>query len=262
MKRKLKLVLALTQDAASRYAALVKDYSKFFEKQQGAFLGFKNTYQQVDTLIDDPSKRGYTKVITTVPEKLDYFIQSVESYIQNVLTKERTNGMGVAKAELIVGGKSWGEFTSNELLCLKSLLEKGEFMQMIQAIPVRTETDIWEPTTADEYQNRAIVQKPLVTQVNKTTVKEQQILVDPNLDKLKPGADYKPQITSRDTVLELGTQTRQEFSGQWTHLQRATALERVIELRNAVTVALEQANDVEVVEATLTAEKLFGYILR
>lgn len=262
MSRKLKLVLALTQDAASRYAALVKDYQKFFDKSQGAFLGFKNTYQQNDVMIDDPTKRGYVKVVTTVPEKLDYFMKSVESYIQNVLTKERTNGMAVAKADLVVNGTSWGEFTSNELLCLKSILEKGELMQMIQSIPVRTETDIWEPNTAEEYQNRAIVQKPLVEQINKTTVKEQQILVDPNIDKLKAGSDYKPQITSRDTVVELGKQTRQEFSGQWTHLQRATALDKLIELRNAVTIALEKANDVDVIESTLTAEKLFGYIFK
>jgi len=262
MSRKLKLVLALTQDAAARYVAIVKDYAKFFDKSQGAFTGFKNTYQQNDVMIDDPTKRGYVKVVTTVPEKLDYFIKSAETYIQNVLTKERTNGMGVATADLVVGGTSWGEFTSNELLCLKSILEKGELIQMIQSIPVRTETDIWEPNTAEEYKNRAIVQKPLVEQINKTTVKEQQILIDPNLDKLKPGSDYKPQITSRDTVVELGKQTRQEFSGQWTHLQRATALEKLIELRNAVTTALEQANDVEVIESTLTAEKLFGYIFK
>ena len=262
MARKLKLVLALTQDAASRYVALVKDYSKFFAGQQGAFLGFKYTYQPKDEAVDDPSKRGYGKVVTTVPEKLDYFLKSTQDYIQNVLTKERTNGMGVAKAELIVNGDSWGEFTSNELLCLKSLLEKGELMQMIQSIPVRTDTDIWEPTTAEEYKNRAIAQKPLVSQTIKTTVKEQYVLTDPNIEKLKNAGDYKPQLASKDTVMELGLQTRQEFSGQWTHIQRAHALDKLTELKNAVIVALEKANDVDVLESTLTSEKLFGYIFK
>jgi len=135
-------------------------------------------------------------------------------------------------------------------------------MQMIQSIPVRTETDIWEPSTAEEYTHRAIVQKPMVTQIVKTTVKEHYILNEPNIEKLKPGTDYKPLIASKDTTMELGTQTRQEFSGQWTHIQRATALEDLIRLRDAVTTALEKANDVEALESPVTAEKLFGYIFK
>lgn len=262
MNRKLKLVLALTQDAASRYAALVRDYSKFFTGQQGAFLGFKNTYQPKDEAVDDPTKRGYTKVITTVPEKLNYFVDSVQDYIQNVLTKERTNGMGSAHAELVVDGESWGDFTSNELLCLKSIVEKPELTQMIQAIPVRPDTDIWSKSSAEEYTTREVFEKPLVTQLVKTTAKEQYVLVDPNIEKLKTSDSYKPQIATKDTVIELGTQTRQEFSGQWTHIQRANALDKLTSLKKAVTIALETANDVDVVESTLSAEKLFGYIFK
>jgi hypothetical protein len=260
MNRKLKLVLALTQDAGARYAALIRDYAKFFAGSQGAFLGMKNTYSPLDATIDDPTKRGYSRVVTTVPEKLQYFIDSVNDYVTNVLTKERTNGMGLAKAELTVGGESWGEFTSNELLCLKSMLDKPEFVQMIQAIPVRTETDNWVATTAEEYAGRTIFEKPLVTQTNKTTVKQQYILDDPNITPANSAA-YKPQIASKDTVLELGTQTRQEFSGQWTHLQKTKALDRLVLLKKAVIVALETANDVEVVESTLTSKKIFGFIL-
>jgi hypothetical protein len=262
MNRKLKLVLALTQDAASRYAALVRDYSKFFTGQQSAFSGYKNTYQPKDDAVDDPAKRGYAKVITTVPEKLEYFVQSVQDYIQNVLTKERTNGMGSAHAELIVDGDSWGDFTSNELLCLKSIVEKPELTQMIQAIPVRTDTDIWTKSTADEYKTREIFEKSLVKQMVKTTVKEQYVLTDPNIEKLKATDAYKPQIATKDTTMELGEQTRQEFTGQWTHVQRANALDKLTSLKKAITVALEKANDVDVVEATLSAEKLFGYIFK
>jgi hypothetical protein len=260
MSRKLKLVLALTQDAASRYAAMIRDYTKFFSNQQGAFLGHKNTYQPKDEAVDDPSKRSYARVITTVPEKLTYFIENTQDYIQNVLTKERTNGKGLAKAELIVAGDSWGEFTSNELLCLKSILDKGELATMIGNIPVRTETDNWAPTTEEEYLKRNIFQKPLVTQIHKTTVKESFILQDPNLSSLKNTDAYKPQLASKDTVMELGVQTRQEFSGQWSHLERANAFSRLTELRGAVTIALEKANDVEVEESILTSQKLFGFI--
>lgn len=261
-KRKLKLVLALTQDAGSQNAALISDYSKFFDKSQGAFLGFRNTYQPKEQSIDDPSKRGYQRVTTTVDEKIDYFIEKSESYIQNVLTKERTNGLGLAKAELIVDGVSWGEFTSNELLCLKSILDKSELSKMIQNIPVRTETDHWTLTTSKEYADRAIFEKPMIEQTVKTLLKESYILEDRNLDKLKAGQDYKPQIATKDTPVDLGIQTRQEFSGQWTHRQRTNALDKLAKLKAAVVVALEKANDCEVEESTLTAEKLFGYFLR
>jgi len=260
MNRKLKLVLALTQDAASRYAALLRDYTKFFANHNAHFLGKKNTYQPKDETIDDPSKREYIRVVTTVPEKLEYFIQNTQDYVQNVLTKERTNGNGTAKAELIVDGISWGEFTSNELLCLKSILEKGDFYNMIATIPVRTETDIWNPTKEGEYAGRAIFEKPMVTQIAKTTVKESYILNDPNIATLKNAGDYKPQLSSKDLVMELGTQTRQEFSGQWTVVERAKALERLTTLKDAITVALEKANDVDVEESSMTSMKLFGYI--
>lgn len=259
---KLKLILALTQDAAARYTAIVKDYSKFFSNNQGAFLGKRNAYIPKDESIDDPSKRDYTKIVTTVSEKIDYFIQFNEDFIKNTLTKERTNGSGIAKASLIVEGENWGEFTSTELLALKSLLEKGELVQMISSIPVRTETDNWFPTKDSDYIGRDVFEKEKVTAVVKTTVKESYILDDPNIDKIKNAESYKPQIASKDTVMELGTQTRQEFSGQWTHVQRAKALEKLTSLRNAITVALEKANDVEVVPTTLTAEKVFGYIFK
>jgi len=258
--RKLKLVLALTQDGLSRYSAMVKDYAKFFSNSQGAFLGKKNTYAPKDEAVDDPSKRDYVRVVSTVDEKLKYFIGASQEYVQNVLTKERTNGMGVAKAILVVEGTPWGEFTSNELLCLKSLLDKGEFHQMIMAIPVRTETDIWAKTVDSDYSGREIFEKEKITQMVKTTVKESYILQDPNIDKLKDASAYKPQLASKDTVMELGVQTRQEFSGQWTHVQRAHALNRLTVLRDAVSVALEKANDVEVMESELTSEKLFGFI--
>lgn len=201
------------------------------------------------------------RVVSTVDEKLAYFIMHTQDYLQNVLTKERTNGMGVAKAELMINGISWGEFTSNELLCLKSLLDKGEFHQMIMVIPVRTETDIWCRTLDTDYMGREIFEKEKIIQTVKTTVKESYILEDPNINKLKDASAYKPQLASKDSMMELGVQTRQEFSGQWTHVQRAYALNRLTVLRDAVSVALEKANDdVEVVEAELTSAKLFGYI--
>lgn len=260
MKRKLKLVLALTQDATSRYIALIRDYSKFFSNQQGAFLGKKNTYLPKDDVIDDPSKREYVRVVTTIDEKLKYFVETTQEYIQNILTKERTNGMGIAMADLIVEGKNWGKFTSNELLALKSILDKSDLAAMVRSIPVRSETDTWTLTNLEEYQGRKIFEKNMVTQVVKTTVKESYILSDPNLDKLKSADSYKPQLSSKDTVMELGIQTRQEFSGQWSHVQRANALSRLTILRDAVTVALELANDVEVIESDTTSKQLFGYI--
>lgn len=260
MKQKLKLVLALTQDSSARFVMMVKDYSKFFSNNQGAFIGRKHTYQPKDETVDDPSKRDYQKVVTTVDEKVDWFIDNSKDYIKNILTKEKTNALGLAKADLIVEGENWGEFTSNELLCLKGIIEKGEIAQMLANIPVRTETDNWKETSEQEYKGREIWEKPLVSQVVKTTVKEQYVLQDPNIEKLKSGSDYKPQIATKDTVIELGVQTRQEFSGAISHTERASMLKRLSSLKDAITVALEKANDCEVAETHLTAEKLFGYI--
>lgn len=258
--KKLNTLLGLTSVTENQFSALVKDYLSFFKKEQGAFKGEKKTYEPASGTADIPGQRSNKLVVTTVTEKLNWLREQAKDYIDNLFTIEATNASGVARAELIVDGVSWGEYSSLELLRLKSILENGDFVQMYSAIPTRSETENWSASTNPEYEGREVFQNLMVTGENSSTVKETIILDDPNISKLKDTASYSPVTGTRDTVIKLGDYTLQRFSGEWTHVQRAAVLNRRNVLLKAVVVALKEANDNVVVSSAMTAEKLFNYL--
>ena len=260
---KLNLLLALTDKLRVDYKNLVNDYTKFFSKNTGAFLGEKRTYIPKEGTVDDPSKRGLKLVTTTVKEKIDYFIETSSEFINKLFSQEKTNAVGLAKANLIVDGEDWGEYTSLELLRLKSLLESsdlGKINDLIENIPVRSDSEIWYETKDNEYLGRDIFETEIIKGVSKTTVKTEYILEDPNVGKLKDNVNYIPQKAIRNDVMELGDYTMQKFTGEWSHRERSFTLLRKSKLITAVIDALKRANDVESVKSDLTSEKIFNYI--
>lgn len=258
---KLKTGIAVSQDGANKWKNLLTNYNKFFTKDQGAFQGRKNTYQPVDESVDDPSKRGYTKVITTVDEKLQYMEATLTDYLNVLFSVEATNASGTATAELIVDGTSWGKFSSLELMRLKTIIDNGDFKQTIANIPVRSDAEIWNKSSADEYTDRQVYEKALVTVTNKTIAKEQYILDDPNIIK-NPGLKYEPKIATKDTAITLGTGTMQEFTGMWSQTQKAKVLHKLDVLKSAITRALDEANDVPMVQSDIKGDTLFNYLFK
>ena len=126
---------------------------------------------------------------------------------------------------------------------------------MFQNIPVRKDSEIWEPCTEEMYAGRAIMQSPLLKGTKKSITKTQYILEDPNVQKLGSATHYQPQIAVKDTVMELGDYTMQRFSGEWTPRQRALALQRRSTLLSATIAALKVANEVEAVKSNLDSEQ-------
>lgn len=242
---------------------MISDYSKFFAKSQGSFKGEKRTYKEREGTLPDPSKQGTTLVVTTVKEKLDYFIDSSENFVDSLMTQEKTNASGVAQAELIVEGQSWGVLTSLELLRLKSLVESsdlGNLSQMLQLIPVRPDSEVWNRSQDENYKGRAIFETELYKGVAKTTIKKHYVLEDPNLRGKDFPPNYQAAIASGDEILELGDYTKQNFSGEWSHREKALCLRRKETLLVAITEALKVANNVDVIKSDLTAKKFFGYL--
>lgn len=260
---KLNVLLALTDALRAKFKHMVADHTVFYSKSQGAFLGEKNTYTPKEGCADEPSKRSYVKVVTTVDEKIAYFIKESGPFIESLFSQEKTNAMGLAKAELVVNGESWGEFTSLELLRLKSLLETkdlGDLESLLSVIPVRPDSKVWNKTTFDEYSGREVWETPMVSGISRTSDKTEYILEDPNLVGKTLPAGYQPKTAFKTAIREVGDYTIQEFSGQWSHRQRAMALKRRSDLIIAVTQALKECNECEVVKSTLTSEKIFGFI--
>lgn len=260
---KLNVLLAVTDQLRVGYKNMINDYNKFFTKSQGAFLGSKNTYTAKEGTIDDPKKRGFIPIATTVDEKIEYFVDTSKKFVDSLFSQEKTNASGNAVAELFVDGKSWGVLTSLELLRLRSLLESkdlGTLNTLIMNIPVRSDSEVWNITKNEEFKGRTIYETAEVSGVSKTTVKEPKVLLDPNLKGKELPVNYVPAAVQIDITMELGDYTSQRFSGEWSQRQRANALKRKNDIVIGVTEALKVANEIEAVNSKLTAKRIFGYI--
>jgi len=257
---KLNVLLSKTDSMATQFKAMIKDYGKFFATKQGAFVGVKQTYEPRDGTIDEPKRRGVQLIQTTVKEKFDWLTETSKEYIDSLFSQEKTNASGAARAILKVNGSEWGEFTSLELLRLKNILENGDFYTMLQTIPVYSDSRQWEKNASDLFKDRVVMQSPLTEGVNKSTEKEDYILPDPNLDKLKSGESYQPVTATRTTIVELGDYTVQEFTGEISQRERAAILSRRNALLTSVIEALKVCNECEAVISELTSKKVFGYI--
>jgi hypothetical protein len=257
---KLNILLGKTDYLASTFSKMLKDYIGFFKTKQGAFLGEKITFSPKEGTVDEPSKRKNSVVQTTVGEKFEWFKENSKSYVDALFSVEATNASGTAKAELLVDGKSWGTFTSLELLRLKGILENNDLKGVLENIPVRSDSLIWEKNTSEQYEGRDIFQTPIVEGTEKTTVKESYILEDPNLSRIDP-KNYSPQLGIKNTVMELGDYTHQKFSGELSQRKKAEILKRRSSLLVGVIEALKECNNCEVVKSELNSEKIFGYLL-
>lgn len=258
---KLNVLLAKTDHLASSFKKGIVEYLKFFKDKQGSFKGEKKTYQPKDNTVDIPSERKNELIVTTVDEKLQYLVDTSKDYIDALFAQEKTNASGVKTVELIVDSVNFGKYTSLELLRLKSLLESGDLENMYSNIPVRSDSEIWTETKNEMYESRkGIYETELIKGVKKSTTKESYILSDPNIEKLGPDAKYTPQISTKDTIIDLGEFTYQKFSGEYTHRQKAEILKRRTKLLSSVIESLKEVNDVESVSSDMTAEKLFGYL--
>lgn len=259
MSKKLNVLLAKTDHLASSFKNLLSDYVKFFKTNQGSFKGEKKTYEPKPGMIDIPSERNNKLVVTTVNEKLIYLEENSREYIDALFSQEKTNSSGLSKAKLVVEGIEFGEFSSLELLRLKSLLETGSLKELYETLPVRNDDETWTKTTNDMYTNREIYESTLRSGVSKSITKEQYILPDPNINSNNE-ARYTPQIASKDTVIEIGDYSHQKFTGETSHVERANILGRRTKLLTAVIAALKEANDVEAIPSDMTSQKIFSFL--
>lgn len=259
MKLKLHVVLAKTDQGAAPFKHMQEDYIKFFKTEQGQFKGIKKTYEARPGTSDEPTKRENRQVVTTVGEKLKWFIDNAVPHLTDLFAIDATNASGSSRARLTVEGIDLGELSSLELLHLKSIIESGTLEQMYANIPVRSDVEEWKPTTAEQYVNREIFETERRTGVSTTLQKETFILEDPNLGRIQ-GAQYTPKTSEKTTVMEVGDYTLQSFSGEYSHRQRAEILNRRSKLLIAITEALKIANEAEVVQSELKPQDLFNYL--
>lgn len=259
-KMKMNTLLAKVDQTASVIQAMIREQAVQFKTSLNLFRGEKNTYEARDGYLDKPEKRGITKVVATVQEKLDGFKESFVPYLDELFQIEATNSKGASRVELKVGDCSLGFLSAAELMRLRNILTSKELDTMYSNIPVRNSARNYEPCTDEEYEGRDVVQTPIARSVERTTETEDVILKDPNIDPEHLPANYRSTVVQKRRLMEIGDSTHQEFSGEWTQRKKEELLRRRNALMNAITVALKQVNEVEAEPSNLDAEALVTFI--
>lgn len=253
-------LLAKVEHGSSRFSKMIGDYLAFFKGKQGAFAGIKKTHVPREGYTEEKSCIANTKVITTVGEKLEWFEQQSIPFLKELFAVEATNSKGANTVELVVDGISFGHLTALDLMRLKTLLTKKEWVEMYENIPVRSDAEVWEPCTDSEYEGREIFQTPMLKGVTRTTESEEVILKDPNINPDNLPANYNARTTIKKKVVETGDYTLQNFTGGWTQRQKAELLRRRSQLLAAVVEALKEVNDTVSEKPNLNVETLVNFI--
>jgi len=252
----LNTALGLRESKESVAKNAIQDNLNKFKKNQGIFKGERKTFNARPGCPDIETQRSHVLTESTVMEQLAYMQETLEGFMKIAFSAERTNASGNAKAELIVDNVNWGEFTSLELLRLKTFLDNHNLRNVYATIPVRSGKELWAPTRDEDYSNKEdIFETVMMRGETRTTHKESYILDDPN-----PNADKRPpQVAQKTTLVITGDTTSQKFSGEMTKPQRADILGRYDILKEAVKMALSVANNTDVIESNL-GEKVFDFL--
>ena len=258
--QKLNVLLALREKLANRYAQMNGDYTSFFRNKQGAFQGTLKTHEPLDGYSVDSTKVANVRVITTVNEKMDWWLKEALEYVNVALAIEASNGQGAPTTTLEFEGKTYGPFPATVLLRLRGFIENDKFATMLGSIPVREETKVWYPSTDEDYKKRGnIFETERQEGETRTTETHQEILKDPNLDPQHLPSNYRAITTDIKKTVKTGDYTSQMFSGEWTHQQRANLLKRRSTLLDAINVALQKVNDREAIECKV--DDLFKHLI-
>lgn len=260
--QKMNTLLAIVDHSTASIGRLFGDYAKFLKEKQGMFRGYKKTYVPRDGYFEDSSKMGTQVVATTVDEKFDWFNAQFKKWLADVFAVEATNAAGAATVEFVVNGISFGNLTALDLMRLKNILTNKDFEAVLTNIPVRSDSEVWNPTKDSEYAGRAVFETPLVQGVTRTTESEEVILKDPNLDPAHLPANYQAKTTVRKKTVETGDYTQQSFTGEWTQRQRAELLRRRSDILAACIEALKKVNEVDVKDSNLDVEAFVNYLYK
>lgn len=259
---KMNTLLARVEHSTASIARLFADYAAFFKNKQGMFRGYKKTFVPRDGYFEDPSKMGTSIVTTTVDEKFDWFNAQFKSWLEDVFTVESTNSNGAKTVELVVDGHSFGHLTALDLMRLKNILTNKDLEAVYANIPVRSDSEVWNPTKDPEYDGRKVFETDLIKGVTRTTEKEEVILKDPNISSDHLPANYSAKTTWKSRTVETGDYTQQSFTGEWTQRERAELLRRRSQLLSAVIESLKEVNDVQVKEPNLNIDEFVDYIYK
>lgn len=263
---KMNTLLGVTEHAQTVSNKEISEYTQLFKNKGGQFVGELKTYEPHEGYPDKPSEHVNRAVASTVTEQFEYMLNdkdphkgALPKYLKLLFQIESTNSAGAKRVPLIVDGVNLGNLTAIELMRLKNILTSSNLDDMFKNIPVRSDSKRWTRASGD-YADREVYESDVIRSVDRTTIKTQEILKDPNIDPTNIPANYRSTIVERTQTVEMADQTRQEFTGEWSQTQKAYLLSRKSLLLNAVISALKEVNDTEAIPANLDVDAMLKYI--
>lgn len=244
MANKLHEILAIEQDRKNKANQSVGETKKLFSKNSTMFDGMIKKYiaaEENAEQIPDESK----EMDSTIKQALEATLAPVITSIDATLSKEETNASGVAKAELVVGDKSFGEFSATALLAMEAQLAK--MLDLYKAIPTLDTSKKWEFDGQNDFFRSN-------EEVKFRTIKRPKVIV-----KYEATENHPAQTELINIDFQVGKYETTYFSGRITSNQKAQMIHRFEELIEAVKIARSRANNVEVKNVHIGKE-IFGFI--
>jgi hypothetical protein len=250
---KLNVLLAQTDQLNGVVKKNVTDSIHTFKQKQGLFKGELITYREREEQYANPANNINKPVSSTVKEWLDYTFNLASDFLVAKMDQEATNCSGTATADLIIDGVNFGNFTTGELMALKGFFEQQPLKDMFEAMPTISLTERWTKSAAPEYARRDVRESAVQQWVDKVSETTPEVQWDP-LGK-QPGIVIQVKHT-----IEKADITKQAFTGEISHIERAEIMGRLTKIVIAIKSALEEANNANVVKSKLNAGKLFSYL--
>lgn len=238
------------QDKVNAASALVNEAINTFSKKPDHFLGQIRTVTMYDDQRQQENTTDIKELVETVDSKLDHVWSALSSAIDISIAKENSNTSPLARADVVVDGKTvLKDVPSIALLALEKKL--NQIRDLYQAIPTLDPSYAWED---DKSAALPGVMKTRHPQEGQKTEK----IIEPLV--LYPATDKHPaqvKETSIDKNVAKVTVNRQ--SGMVSPAVKALWLGRIASLQTAVKEARQRANMAEVINLPV-ADSIHNFI--
>lgn len=243
MNKKLKLnqVVAIANGEKSRKEKITKQYQALDKSQ--LFDGFSRTY--LPKTEDGETVPEEKKVVQmTVKGAIKDSIQILESMFNIVATQDKGNCL--AKADVVVDGVTLlRDVPSTHLIFIeKQLIDLSTF---VQAFPTLDPAEVWTFNENGMF---------YISEVRETTRTKK---VPKNHVKAEATDKHPAQVDVYMEEVPIGTWRTIKYSGNISKKDKDIMLEKIRRLSNAVKIAREEANSVEV-EVSDTGTQILKYI--
>jgi hypothetical protein len=246
---KLHELIAVEPSVENIYKKIFQESLTTFTKKQDNFMGFVRNLQLKDDnrKMEEEAAKEQKEMVTTIRDKIDYFFNFAEQYLDLLFQKENANQQ--AKANLEIEGKIIAENVPvTYLLGLETKLKA--LRSLFETIPTLSPGIKWikDPNRKNTYitENEEIREKTEKTLVSKV---------------LAPASDKHPAQVEKwfeDSVI--GVFRKTTWTGLITPKQKSDLLTKIDNLIVAVKRARQKANEVEVTN-DIIARKLLSYIV-